>query len=141
MAVLYESWATLRIVGDSLVPGEISTLMGCEPTDSGAKGEVKAAKEHRRERRMKTGSWTLKAEVAVPGDLNDQTMEILGKLTQDMDAWRSLSSRYKIDLFCGLWMKESNEGLLLNPNTLRELGLRGIILDLSLYAPSRGDAE
>lgn len=135
MAALHESLTSLRIVGDSLDPDEITRLLGCQPTFSGKKGEIRVAKQSGRETKHRSGSWMCKAEIATPGDLNGQANEILGKLTQDLEVWRSLSAKYKIDLFCGLMMKESNEGLSLSSNTLRELGVRGIELDLCLYGP------
>lgn len=141
MAMLHESLASLRIAGDSLEPSEITELLGCEPTHSGSMDELRVAKVSGRERRLRTGGWSLSAKVAKPGDIDGQAKEILGKLNQDLEVWRSLSSRFKIDLFCGLMMKESNEGLSLSSKTLNELGSRGIQLDMCLYGPLKADLE
>ena len=141
MPELHQSAASLRIVGDSLVPDEITAQLGCEPTSSGAKGEVVPARANRRERKMRSGAWMLNAEDASPGNIDGQAMEILGKLTQDLEVWRSLSSQFKIDLFCGLFMKVGDEGFELSADTMSELGSRGIKLDLCLYGPIREDIE
>jgi hypothetical protein len=93
------------------------------------------------QRKLKTGTWILKAAVATPGNVDGQANEILGKLTQDMEVWRSLSSQYDMDLFCGLMMKYGDEGLEISSNTLQELGARGIRLGLCLYGPLRGDIK
>ena len=141
MAELHESSVALRIGGDNLLPHEITRLLGCEPTRSGEKGEVMVGKKTAVQRKLKTGTWILKAAVATPGNVDGQANEILGKLTQDMEVWRSLSSQYDMDLFCGLMMKYGDEGLEISSNTLQELGARGIRLGLCLYGPLRGDIK
>jgi len=40
-----------------------------------------------------------------------------------------------MDLFCGLFMKESSEGFSISPATLAMLGERGIELQFDIYAP------
>ncbi len=60
---------------------------------------------------------------------------MLEGLTQDFDVWHSLAGRYKIDVFCGWFMKESNEGVDITSETLVALGQRGIALALDIYAP------
>jgi hypothetical protein len=46
---------------------------------------------------------------------------------------RLLESKYRIDLFCGLFMEGTNEGLQISPETLHALGERGISLGLDMY--------
>lgn len=141
MAVLHESLACLRISGEKLDPHEITRLLGCEPTSSNEKGAIRGINRSGRESKHRVGGWTYEAKIAAPGDIDSQAREILGKLTPNIEVWRSLSSQYRIDLFCGLMMKETNEGLVISPDTLREMGIRGIELDLCLYCPLRGDME
>jgi hypothetical protein len=84
--------------------------------------------------------WSLTAEPREPEDLDSQVAEIIGKLTQDIEVWTALSERFAIDLFCGLFMQESNEGLSLSPKTLMALADRNIEIGLDIYAPSGGNA-
>jgi len=79
--------------------------------------------------------WSLHAGECEPEDLDSQVQEILGDLTADLSVWADLAQRFEIDLFCGLFMKVANEGVLLAPATLMALGERGIALDLDIYAP------
>jgi len=44
-----------------------------------------------------------------------------------------LTTRFRVDVFCGLWLIEGNEGISLDPSTLKALGERGILLDLDIY--------
>lgn len=83
----------------------------------------------------KTGSWRFHATERVPGDLDAQVSEILDQLTPDLGVWASLS-RYEPDLFCGIFMASSNDGLPLSAKALLALGERGIALDLDIYDSS-----
>jgi hypothetical protein len=93
-----------------------------------------------RETIAKVGMSLLNATDREPGDVNDQVTEILGKLTDDLDVWNSLSQKFDIDLYCGWFMQESNEGLEIAGATLAALSARGIMLRIETYAPSRDRA-
>ena len=124
-------------MGDDLIPEEISSLLGAEPTRAQRKGEALAAKSGVRIAR--SGGWQLHATDTEPEDLDGQVVELLGTLSQDMLVWESLADRFRIDLFCGWFMKEGNEGVSISPATLRALGQRGIELGLDIYAPATDD--
>ncbi len=61
--------------------------------------------------------------------------ELLGGLNPDLSVWQALSSRFRIDLFCGWFMGGWNEGVEIAPATLQALGDRGIRLGIDLYGP------
>lgn len=63
-----------------------------------------------RMRIARTGSWRLHATDSKPQDLNAQIAEILGRLTPDLHIWAHLSSRYRLDLFCGLFLTARTKG-------------------------------
>jgi hypothetical protein len=142
MPQLHESHAALRIVGDALIPDDVSKLLGATPTNSRVKGETWIGKSSGREYVAKSGAWHLSAEDCKPGDLDKQAADLLGKMTSDLDVWRELTGKFKVDLFCGWFMEDSNEGLSVSPRTMAALAERGIKLDIGLYAPSlAGDVE
>jgi len=66
-------------------------------------------------------------------DLDAQIASILGQLTPDTAIWKSLTSRYRADIFVGVFMGTSNDGLALRPETLDMLGARGLALDFDIY--------
>ena len=132
MGVIDHSIATLRFFGDDLVPDEITALLGASPTVSYLKGQELVGSKTGIVRIAKTGSWHLSAARREPEDLEAQILEILGQLTQDLNAWESLS-RFQPDLFCGLFMGSSNDGLPLSAQVLLSLGQRGIALGLDIY--------
>jgi hypothetical protein len=141
MAHLHQSVATLRISGEDLDPDEISTLLGCPPTTSERKGDVRTSKTTGLSRTVKLGGWQLHAADREPEDLDGQIAELLAKLTPSLEIWHSIAERYHVDLFCGFFMRETNEGVEISPTSLAALGQRKIILGLDIYSPTREDLE
>ena len=116
MAALARSRAALRLFGEDLRPEEITALLGASPTSSHLRGEPD---ERRRDARVwPIGGWVLEADDSAPAD---------------PVVWQSLAARFRIDMFCGWFMDELNEGVSLSAATLRSLGGRGILLDMDIY--------
>ncbi|GGA29610.1 DUF4279 domain-containing protein [Dyella nitratireducens] len=133
MARFESSQAALRIFGDSLLPEEVTRLLGCAPTASERKGERIAGPKTGTVRVARTGLWRLRATEQAPEDLPGQIDELLGRLTSDMSAWAKIRETCRIDLFVGLFMSSGNNGLSISPAQLLALGERGIELDLDVY--------
>ena len=131
MAGLARSRAALRLFGDDLRPEEITALLGAPPTSSRRRGEQDD--RGRNPRFWPTGAWILSADDILPADPDRQIAQILGQLTADPAVWRSLAARFRIDMFCGWFMDEVNEGVSLSVATLSSLGERGILLDMDIY--------
>ena len=134
MATVSRTKATLRISGDALDPSVITGLLGHAPTSSQMKGQ------HISTRVAKFGMWRLEAAPRTPGDLDAQVDEILSKLSQDLSVWASITSTYTADLFCGVFLSGSNEGLSLSVETLEALGARGVEIGLDIYSGDDDDS-
>lgn len=134
MAHIETSLASLRIFGDEVDPAAITRLMGVQPCRSSRKGDEVIGKVTGVKRIERTGSWTLKAEPRTPENLNGQIAELLDRLPNDLLMWKDLSQRFRVDLFCGIFMKESNEGMMISPQSLVLLGERFVTLSLDVYA-------
>ncbi len=80
------------------------------------------------------GVWRLQATDREPEDMDSQIREILSQTTSDLAVWRSIAEKHKIDLFCGLFLGGSNEGMTLSPQSLLALGERGIEMGLDIYS-------
>jgi hypothetical protein len=132
MGELKETRATLGFYGDDLDPDEITARLSTQPTVGVRKGGTWKTSLGA-EKVAPTGSWRLEASDRRPGDLDTQIGELLGAVTDDQDAWRELTSRYRAVLFCGLFLGEGNEGVSLKPETLTAVGARGLLLDLDIY--------
>lgn len=133
MPELARSTVGLRIFGRALDPDEITRLLGVEPTRCARKGDTHRTKSGS-EVVARSGSWLLNA--GLPGNLNTQIGALLDKLPSDLSVWRELSKRYECDVFCGLFVREGNEGTELQPEVLLKLGDRGLRLGLDIYAVS-----
>jgi hypothetical protein len=141
MAHLHRTLATLRIAGEDLDPAEITALLGCSPTKGQRKGDVFTSSTSGRSRTARFGMWCLDAADRQPENFDGQIEEILTKLTPSIDVWVAIAKRYKMDLFCGLMMRESNEGAEISPASLVALGQRGIQLSLDIYSPTVEDLQ
>ncbi len=134
------SRASLRIVGDELLPDEITELLGCRPTRQQTKGEEIVVSKTGHTQIALSGAWCLQAEKREPEDLDDQVCELLDKLSNDLAVWKEVSRRFDIDLFVGLFMNNVNEGSEVSSETLRKLGERGIALGLDVYCNARSSS-
>jgi hypothetical protein len=133
MSVVGETKASLRLFGDDLDLAEITRLLGGAPTSSVRKGEIWLPDGSTRERLSRTGVWMRVAAPREPGDLPGQIDELLGDLTIDLAAWRMLAQKFRADVFCGLFLHNTNEGLDLYPSTLQLLASRGLRMSLDIY--------
>jgi hypothetical protein len=123
-----KSFAWLRIVGEDLVPDEVTRLLGCEPTRAWSKGEVFRSKRTGRERVERVDTWFLRVEERDPENFNEQIAEILSRLNSRPEAWAYLASHFSITLSGLLDASEENQAFSLSPVTLAALGSRGIKL-------------
>lgn len=139
MGQLKRSVATLRIIGDDLDPAEISRWLGVSPTFSQKKGELIVG---RRTKRVATiGIWSLRATELEPADVDAQIKEILDRLPADLSVWQYITGEYRIDLFCGWFLGNYNEGISISPESMIALGSRGILLDMDIYSSPEEDEE
>ncbi len=127
------SKASLRIMGDALIPAAITRLLGCEPTAAHVKGETRIGKRTGREYRYHSGQWRLQATERDPENLDAQIAEIFSQVTADPAVWAELAKEFHIDLYCGLFMVNGNEGVTLSAQSLSILGSRGVELSLDIY--------
>ena len=139
MAHVQRSVVTLRIGSDDLIPDEITRLLGATPTKAQTKGEKIVGKNTGHVRIAKAGMWRLSATDREPEDMDGQIEEILSQTTSDLAVWRSIGEKHQIDLFCGLFLGGSNEGMSLSAKSLAALGVRGIELALDIYSGHEDD--
>lgn len=125
---------TFRVFGDTLDPDAISTMMGATPSWSYQKGEVKLLRNGKHLVR-KTGAWAVSVADREPEAVDAQVAELLSLMTPDLSVWKRLSEEFDLDMFCGLFMNQTNEGFSLSIDTLRALADRGIEIGFDTYAP------
>jgi hypothetical protein len=136
MAQIRQSAVSLRIIGDALLPDEITALLGTPPTYAVVKGQTGkhiVGPKVGDVRIARSGMWRLEAQDREPEDMNSQIREILNRMTGDLSVWQSIAARFRVDLFCGLWLTDTDCGMTLSPQSLADLGVRGIKLALCIY--------
>lgn len=132
MADMHETAVSLRFHGDELDPEKLSRELGGVPTTCARKGALQTM-PNEREITARTGCWILSVPRERPGDVEKQIGAIFSALSNDRDAWKSLSARYGGNIFVGLFMSGQNEGLSLSPSILDAVASRGLRLDLDIY--------
>ena len=141
MSEISNTELSLRIIGANLVPSEVSSILGCEPTHEKTNGQPYSYTKTGKPKIAKFGMWFLKVANREPGDLDAQITELLSLLSDDLNAWRVLSKAYEIDLFCGLFLENEMEGGALSSETLLNIGQRGIDLSLDIYGQIENRAQ
>jgi len=126
-----ESCVSLRIFGDDLDPLEISRLLGCEPSEAARTGEV-LVRSNGRSRSVKHGFWRIDTDKD-SRDVEEHIFSLLSRLTDDLSIWKSVTERFDVDLFCGLFLNADNRGFELSPRLLRLLVDRHLTVGFDIY--------
>ena len=117
---------TLRVFGDELDPDTISAMLGCAPTSAEKKG-MSIPTKGGSARIARRGRWLLSITSEECGEWDvDEVVIALLVLPSDVTIWRHLTTTYKVDLFCGLFMKAGNRGFGLSAATCKVLADRNL---------------
>jgi hypothetical protein len=138
MDSLHRASATLLISGDSLVPDELTALLGVQPTLGIRKGETFRA-SHGEEIEARKGKWFFGGNWRSPPDLDEQISELLLALPSRTELWVELTSRFECWLSIGAYLGDWTGGITLAPATLKLLAERNLAIDLDLYAHAASD--
>jgi len=136
MSRVQEISVALRFSGDDLDPQSVSSRLGTTPSRSALKGETLPSASGR-ERVAKTSYWNLQVEPIAPNEeFDDQVRRLFNQLTPDKEVWCDLAGRFAANLFVGLFLNDTNEGLVIGHETLRAIVERGLEIQFDLYGPS-----
>ncbi len=141
MSCISKTAASINITGDTLDPVKITRLIGKKPTFSYRKGEEVPLRNGKGIRIAGFGAWVLKSERVTPGNLDAQIEKLLEGAVADTSVWLQISSEFHVRIFCGLFMRRFNEGLMISRSTMMLLGARGIALDLDIYGAEMSEDE
>ena len=124
-----ESSATLAVYGRDLEPGEVTALIGVEPTNSFRRG----FKRGPRSPAMPHGAWLLEVRGVAPDGPAVQIEALLAQLPESAQIWRELSERYTVQLRLALHMEGWNKGFTLTKQLTNRLAALGVVVVLDLY--------
>lgn len=129
---------TLRIFGDSLVPDEVTALLGVEPTHAHAKGDRHLGKDCREFVKRRVGMWQLVRAEESADTFESRVLALLDRLPSSGATWSAITQNLGADLSIGYFMERTNEELLVTTKVLSALASRGIELLLDIYDPVGG---
>jgi len=129
-----DRWSiSLRVYGEQLDPGNISEILGCDPTSSERKGARGCLDDGAPIPR--TSHWLLGIESKNFGEQDDVDgiRMLLERLPSAGDLWASLTSTYNVDVFCGVYMETWNRGFGISPEVSRMLSDRNLEVEFDKY--------
>jgi hypothetical protein len=132
---------TLRVAGEGMDPGGITSQMKLEPTFALSPGRAIRASDGTVRRVDPVGRWhfTVDSDEVEelrrwPSDIVEDLIRVLfDRLPADPAFWKELAERYRVDLFCGLFLYRGNRGFCLSPEICKLLGERGIEIGFDIY--------
>lgn len=129
-AEIREVKACLRVFGPELDPDHVSATLRCEPTRSWRRGEPHPRlKGHT----SKMGMWQIDSGLEMGRPLVEHLRAILTATTDDLTAWKQLSSKFECDVFVGGTVADLNTWIVLPPDVMKALGDRQVELAFDLY--------
>ena len=57
-----------------------------------------------------------------------------GQLKKDLEIWKTITEKYVVEFFTGIFLDAMNRGIRLSPNTMQKLSSRGIELGFDIYS-------
>ncbi len=110
-------------------------MLGATPSFCHAKGEEVRSKTTGSLRIARSGMWRLSVDEQSPESLEKQLQELFANMTDDLSVWENIEKQYSADLFVGLFMLETNEGLTISSETLKMISDRHLEIGFDIYAP------
>jgi len=124
-------------MGDKLDPGQITSILKCLPTRSHTRGSRSITTPSGNISVPRKGQWalTINSKDYENGEieLEDGLKILLGKLPSDAKLWRSLTTKFDVDIFCGLFLKTSNRGFELSAKASKMLSHRNLEIGFDVY--------
>lgn len=129
----------LRIRGDALDPEFLTQQFGVAPSFSARKGETVV--QHGRERVQETGVWDYQLDVPPATELGGVIARLLEVFPEDSTLWGELTSAYRADVLCGIFLHGDDQSTVVEPEVLAALGRRGLTLMLDFHADRMGGTD
>lgn len=128
-----ETFASLRLYGDALVPDEVTRLLHVEPTDRASKGAQLVASSGKT-RTAPTGRWILESRGHVDSiDLEQHITWLLDQMESAGITPAAIPGVSKADVFC-YWLSATGQGgPELSPELLGRLAKLRLTLGLDIY--------
>ena len=123
-------------MGDALDPDEVTKVLKHSPTTSYRKGDEMRRPDGTLVWPASSGRWSLRftPDCLPVDDCCDAIEHILTLFTEDIEAWRAITSLHRVDFFIGLVLDTKNRGIEISPKLMRQLGDRGVKIGFDVYS-------
>jgi hypothetical protein len=121
--------ACLAVYGEDLTPGDVTKMLGVEPSYSFRRGHRRGASPP-----APHGAWILKVRALNHPHPGALIGTLLSKLPQDAEIWRQLNDRFKVQLRIGIHMQGWNKGFGFDAKTASQLAAIGAEVTFDIYA-------
>ena len=134
MGKISRTRVTLSIWGADIRPEDVTRVLGCQPTRTAQTGQS-ILLSNGSTRVVPRGYWKLESDETDQREIDQKIERLLGRLNSDEQVWISLAQDHDIELFCGLFLDNWNEGFALPRELMAELGRRCIRVEVDIYSP------
>jgi uncharacterized protein DUF4279 len=131
------SAAGVRVFGEMLQPAEIEGALGLRATRTHLKGQPRG----RNDAVWGESFWSLQSPPREDHNLADHLRWIFDRLEPRLDIIRTLSAKYRVDLFCSFSSACGQGGFKLDGITVARLANLGVPLVVNLYPPGPVEIE
>ena len=131
-----ETFASLCLYGDALVPAQITTVLGLDPTDAAPKGE-RTTSSSGKSRTAPTGRWILESQEQVHStNLEDHVAWLLDRIEAAGVVPLTLPGVSRASIFCYWASATGNGGPSFSATVLGRLARMQFPLEFDLYFPA-----
>jgi len=133
---------SLSVSADALIPAAVTKLLGVSPQHEQTRGVALLRADGTTKRVPKFGSWVIEVtpKETDEWDVEEAAKELLKRLPDDPEVWRSLSLLGSVRLSIALQLQSANQGFALEAEFCRSLAERNIGLDVHVYAGEGNDS-
>ncbi len=128
----------INFYSERLNRDEITKLIGTEPTKAWNPGERHPMGSTNKTRITDWGKWYLTSK-RDGTDLNIKLKDLLNKLTNDLEKWKILTSKYESWIDIAGYMENWNRGFTLKPEIMKMLSDRNLEIVFDIYFDGEDD--
>jgi hypothetical protein len=125
------SAVSLRIIGDSLDPEEITAALQIQPSNATRKGQTVVHEGI--SGKAPTGVWLFKLQDGQVNEIDDQIRLILSMISGNLETWQHLSERFTTELFVGVFLTSRNQGFEISPSTMKAIIEKKLRIAFDIY--------
>lgn len=117
-------------------PDELTSELGIKPTETRIKGEIRLIGKVKHKRINKENAWILKSELPQNTPIEKHIEHLLSKITPHKEKFIKVTNKYYTEFGCAPYYYESNPGIHLDNNLLKEIADLNAKIDIDIYCLS-----